>query len=220
MYNCPACCHGEDMKASAEQQQQQRADRPAWRQVIELSCAEGVPCAHTSMVGFQTTTAALADLRAARKARRRVSPAKIAIGGIAILGKQIALTPSLLPCLRCLVSHASPSGRSAWSLVCPVEAALVCTGLTAKCRQETVCSAAGGATAALAFGDIVATGSNVPIEAVANGVSDIFTDMSGCCGGGCGDCCDCLGGCFGDLGACLGSCFDGIGDCFSGMICC
>ena len=58
-----------------------------WRQVIEMSCAEGVPCAHTSMVGFQTTTAALADLRAARKARRRVSPAKIAVGGIAILGE-------------------------------------------------------------------------------------------------------------------------------------
>ena len=55
-------------------------------QVIELSCAEGVPCAHTSMVGFRTTTAALADLRAARKARRCVSPAKIAVGGIAILG--------------------------------------------------------------------------------------------------------------------------------------
>ena len=66
------------------------ADSPAWWQVIELSCAEGVPCAHTSMVGFHTTTAALADLRAARKSRRRVSPAKIAVGGIAILGERSA----------------------------------------------------------------------------------------------------------------------------------
>ncbi len=60
----------------------------------------------------------------------------------------------------------------------------------------------------------------MPIEAVVNGVGDIFTDMGSCCGGGCGDCCDCFGGCFGDIGECLGSCFEGIGDCFSGMICC
>ena len=60
-------------------------------QVVELSCAEGVPCAHTSMVGFRTTTAALADLRAARKARRRFSPFKVAVGGIAILGSSAPL---------------------------------------------------------------------------------------------------------------------------------
>ena len=127
--------------------------------------------------------------------------------------------PSAAWPLQCAHHCLSRNALKGLCTTCAGTARTACGCWKAQVRHCSLLTA-GGATAALAFGDIAATGGNVPIEAVVNGVGDIFTDMGSCCSGGCGDCCDCFGGCFGDIGECLGSCFEGIGDCFSGMICC
>ncbi|KAK9807041.1 hypothetical protein WJX72_011563 [[Myrmecia] bisecta] len=69
-------------------------DKKLQRQVVDASIATGVPCAHTTMVGFPVTHDKWREMKQQQAAGKRISPAKLAIGGAAavvVLGATAAL---------------------------------------------------------------------------------------------------------------------------------
>lgn len=56
------------------------------KQVIDISVAAGVPCAHTAMVGFETTNKKWKQMQGTPAAQRRRRIVRWAVGGAAGIG--------------------------------------------------------------------------------------------------------------------------------------